>query len=202
MSGPRRAGHGRLRVVPSDPKEIPGYVAGSVAVRGPAGPAGIEADPGRDLSAASLAEIDRLIALYPDKRSAILPALWVAQREQGFVGSNAMEQIAAKIDVSPAYVAGVVSFYTMFQTKPVGKYLIQVCTTLACCLRGSDRLVDHISRKLGIEVGETTKDGRFTLVTVECLGSCGTAPMLQLNDDYHENLWPLEKVDALLDSLK
>jgi NADH-quinone oxidoreductase E subunit len=173
----------------------------SIAVRGPAGPEGIVPEPGEPLGRESLEEIDRLIALYPRRQSALLPVLWAAQREQGFVGAKAMEQIAARIGISPAYVAGVVSFYTMYNIRPVGKYLIQVCTSLSCWLRGSDRLVEHLKQKLGIDPGETTEDGRFTLVRVECLGSCGTAPMLQLNDDYHESLWPLEKVDRLLDSL-
>jgi NADH-quinone oxidoreductase subunit E len=197
-----RAGTGGLKVLPSDPREIPGFAAGSVAIRGPAGPEGIAPDPGRPLSAVGLQEIDRLIALYPDRRSALLPALWVAQKEQGFVGAKPMEEIAERIGVAPAFVAGVVSFYTMYQTRPIGKYQIQVCTTLSCYLRGADRLVGHLQRRLGVEVGGTTADGKFTLVTVECLGSCGTAPMLQLNDDFHENLDPIEKVDALLDSLK
>jgi len=197
-----RGGLGTLRVLPSDPKQIPGFAAGSVSVREFAGPEGISPDEGKPLSDVSLKEIDRLVALYPDRRSALLPALWVAQREQGFVGKIPMELIAEKIGVSPAYVAGVVTFYTMYHIKPVGKYLIQVCTTLSCYLRGADRLVDHLKKKLGIEVGGTTTDGRFTLVTVECLGSCDTAPMLQLNDDYHENLDALAKVDALLASLK
>jgi len=195
------AGHGGLKVLPPDPGQIPGFAAGSVALRAPAGPEGLLPEKGRPLSAASLAEIERLIALYPERRSALLPALWVAQEEQGFVGATAMEQIAAKIGVSPAFVAGVVSFYTMYHIRPVGKYFIQTCTGLSCYLRGSDRIVEHLKRKLGVEVGETTPDGRFTLVTVECLGSCGTATMLQLNDDYHEDLSPLQKVDALLGSL-
>ena len=197
-----RAGAGGLKVLPSDPRQIPGFAAGSVAVRGPAGPEGITPDPGGPLSPESLREIDRLIALYPDRRSALLPALWVAQKEQGFVGVKPMEEIAARIGVSPAFVAGVVSFYTMYQTRPAGKYLVQVCTTLSCYLRGADKLVGHLKRRLGVDVGGTTADGKFTLTTVECLGSCGTAPMLQLNDDFHEKLDPIGKVDALLDSLK
>jgi len=197
-----RAGTGGLKVLPSDPSRIPGFAAGSVALRGPAGPEGITPDEGRALTAESRLEIDRLVAMYPDRRSALLPALWVAQKEQGFVGTKAMEEIAAKLDVAPAFVAGVVSFYTMYQTKPIGRHLIQVCTTLSCYLRGADRLVSHLRRKLGVEVGGTTADGKFTLVTVECLGSCGTAPMLQLNDDFHENLDPIGKVDALIDSVK
>ncbi len=202
MSEPRRSEKGALKVLPADPAAIPGAPPGSVALRGPAGPEGIEPDEGHFLSAASLAEIDRLVAAYPQKGSALLPALWVAQREQGFVGRRAMEQIAETIEASPAYVAGVVSFYTMYYTKPVGRHVLQVCTTLSCYLRGADRLVGHLKQKLGIDVGETTPDGRFTLLTVECLGSCGTAPMLQLNDDFHENLDPIEKVDELIESLK
>jgi len=197
-----RAGTGGLKVLPSDPHQIPGFASGSVAIRGPAGPEGITPDPGRPISPAGLQEIERLIALYPDRRSALLPALWVAQKEQGFVGVKPMEEIAARIGVAPAFVAGVVSFYTMYQTRPVGRYLVQVCTTLSCYLRGADALVRHLKEKLGVDLGGTTADGKFTLVAVECLGSCGTAPMLQLNDDFHENLDPIEKVDALLDSLK
>ena len=201
MSERHGAGLGSLRVLPSDPKSIQGMVPESIALRGPAGPEGIEPHEGSPLSEDSLREIDRLIALYPQRKSALLPCLWVAQREQGFVGRIAMEQIAEKAGVSPAYVAGVVSFYTMYTVKPLGRYVIQVCTTLSCYLRGADRMVDHIRKKLGIEVGETTKDGRFTLLTVECLGSCGTAPMLQLNDDFHESLDPLDRVDRLLEGL-
>ncbi len=202
MSTQHRAGPGTLKMLPADPAAIPVAPPGSVALRGPAGPEGIEPDEGQLLSAASLAEIDRLVAAYPQKRSALLPALWVAQHEQGFVGRRAMEQIAEKIEASPAYVAGVVSFYTMYYTKPAGRHVLQVCTTLSCYLRGADRLVGHLEQKLGIDVGETTPDGKFTLLTVECLGSCGTAPMLQLNDDFHENLDPLSKVDALIEGLK
>lgn len=193
---------GGLKVIPSDPREIRGMVPESIALRDAAGPEGILPDEGKPLSEAGLAEIDRLIGLYPDRRSALLPALWVAQREQGFVGRKSMEQVAEKIGVSAAFVAGVVSFYTMYQIRPLGRYLIQVCTSLACYLRGSDTLLGHLEKKLGIGLGGTTADRKFTLVRVECLGSCGTAPMLQLNDDYHENLWPLSKVDELLDALK
>jgi len=99
--------------------------------------------------------------------------------------------------VSAAHVHGAVTFYTMFKQRPSGRYHVQVCTTLSCMLRGSDELLEHIEKKLGIRAGETTPDGKFSLVRVECLGSCGTAPMLQLNDDYHEDLTP-EAVDRLL----
>ena len=163
---------------------------------------GIEfAHAGNGLGDGTLGKIDRTIARYPDKRSALLPALWLAQQEQGFCSLEAQRQIAGKIGVSPAFVAGVVSFYTMFHTQPVGRHVVDVCTTVSCWLRGSDELVTHLERKLGIKTGETTSDGRFTLRTVECLGSCGTAPMCQIDDRYHEDL-TLEKIDRILDGMK
>jgi NADH-quinone oxidoreductase subunit E len=155
----------------------------------------------RGLSEATLQKIDEAIARYPEKRSALLPALWLAQREQGFCSIEAQKQIAEKIGVSAAYVAGVVSFYTMFHTQPVGRHVMDVCTTVSCWLRGSDELVQHLEQKLGIKAGETTPDGRITLRTVECLGSCGTAPMCQINDDYHEDL-TFEKIDRILERMK
>ena len=153
------------------------------------------------LSAATLKKIDEAIARYPVKRSALLPALWLAQQEQGFCSLDAQEQIAEKIGESPAFVAGVVSFYTMFHTQPVGRHVVDVCTTVSCWLRGSDELVAHLEKKLGIKVGETTPDGRITLRTVECLGSCGTAPMCQIDDDYHEDL-TFDRIDRILDGMK
>ncbi len=159
------------------------------------------AKAGRSLSAGTLAKIDAAIARYPEKRSALLPALWLAQQEQGFCGLEAQEQIAARIGMSPAFVASVVSFYTMYHTQPVGRHVIDVCTTVSCWLRGSDELVAHLERRLGVKAGQTTPDGRFTLRTVECLGSCGTAPMCQIGDDYHEDLTP-GRIDAVLETLK
>jgi len=155
----------------------------------------------KKLSEETLRKIDEAIARYPVKQSAVLPALWLAQQEQGFCSIEAQQQIAEKIGVSPAFVAGVVSFYTMYHTQPVGRHVIDVCTTVSCWLRGSDGLVEHLEKKLGIKVGETTGDGRFTLRTVECLGSCGTAPMCQIGDDYHENL-DFARIDAIIDGLK
>jgi NADH-quinone oxidoreductase subunit E len=163
---------------------------------------GIEfARAGKGLSEATLRKIDEVAQRYPVKQSALLPALWLAQQEQGFCSLEAQEQIAQKIGVSPSFVAGVVSFYTMYHTRPVGRHVIDVCTTVSCWLRGSDELVAHIEKRLGIQVGQTTQDGRYTLRTVECLGSCGTAPMCQVGDDYHENLTP-QAVDALLERLR
>jgi len=146
------------------------------------------------------AAVDAIVAKYPQPKAALLPVLWEAQKAKGYVDLEAEEWIARRLGVSASHVHGCVTFYTMYKQRPSGRHHIQVCTTLSCMLRGSDRLIEHLERKLGIHVGETTADGRFSLVRVECLGSCGTAPMFQLNDDYHENL-TLEKVDRLLESL-
>jgi NADH-quinone oxidoreductase E subunit len=146
------------------------------------------------------ARVDRVVARYPEPKAALLPILWMIQRAQGFVSLESEAWAAKRLGLSPAHVHGVVTFYTMYKRRPMGRYHIQVCTTLSCMLRGSDDLVAHIARKLGIRPGETTPDGKFSLIRVECLGSCGTAPMLQLNDDYHENL-TLESLDRLLDGL-
>ncbi len=146
-------------------------------------------------------KVDVIVARYPHPQAALLPVLWAVQRSHGFVDLPAEEWVAHRLGVSPSHVHGAVTFYTMYKQRPTGKHHIQVCTTLSCMLRGSDELVAHLGKKLGIGPGETTPDGAFSLVCVECLGSCGTAPMLQLNDDYHENLTP-EAVDRLLDGLR
>ena len=152
------------------------------------------------LSEAALKEIDDIQKKYPTKRSAVLPSLYVAQGEQGYLTQEAMAEIARILEIPPTQVYEAATFYTMYNKKPVGKYHIQVCANLSCSLLGADHLVEYLSAKLGIKKGETTEDKRFTLSTVQCLGSCGTAPMLQLNDDYHENLTE-EKIDKILDSL-
>ncbi len=146
------------------------------------------------------AKVDAMAARYPEPKAALLPVLWLVQRTKGWVDLDAEAWVASRLGVSAAHVHGVVSFYSMFKRRPMGRYHIQVCTTLSCMLRGSDDIVAHLERKLGIKPGQTTADGRFSLVKVECLGSCGTAPMLQLNDDYHENL-TIESLDRLLDGL-
>jgi len=145
-------------------------------------------------------KVETIVARYPHPKAAMLPVLWEVQQAGGWVSSEAEAWVARRLGVSPAHVHGCVTFYTMYKQRPLGKYHIQLCTTLSCMLRGSDDLLEHLKQKLGIELGQTTLDGKFSLVRVECLGSCGTAPMFQLNDDYHEDL-TIEKVDALLDSL-
>ena len=144
--------------------------------------------------------VDRLVARYPEAKAAMLPVLWEVQKEKGWIDPESEAWVAERLGTSAAAVHGVVTFYTMYKQKPMGRHHIQVCTTLSCMLRGSDELMDHLQNKLGIHEGETTEDGKFSLVRVECLGSCGTAPMFQLNDDYHEDL-TIEAVDKLLDSL-
>jgi NADH-quinone oxidoreductase subunit E len=146
------------------------------------------------------AKVNAVAARYPEPQAALLPVLWLVQRTKGWVDLDSEAWIASRLGVSPAHVHGVVTFYTMYKRRPWGKYHIQVCTTLSCMLRGSDDLMAHLEKRLGIKPGQTSPDGRFSLIKVECLGSCGTAPMLQLNDDYHENL-TIESLDRLLDGL-
>jgi NADH-quinone oxidoreductase subunit E len=146
------------------------------------------------------ARVDAIVAKYPQPKAAVLPVLWEVQKARGWVDPASEAWVASRLGVSPAHVHGCVTFYTMYKQRPSGRHHVQVCTTLSCMLRGSDELVAHLERRLGIPAGGTTADGKFSLVRVECLGSCDTAPMFQLNDDYHENL-TLEKVDRLLESL-
>ncbi len=145
--------------------------------------------------------IERLMNRYPDRRSALLQVLHAVQDEKGYLDAEAIKWVAKLFGLPPAEVYSVASFYTMYNLKKVGKYLIQVCTNISCMINGAEEIVRHIEKKLGIKVGETTPDGKFTLITVECLGSCGKAPAMMINKDYYENL-TVEKVDAILDSLK
>ena len=146
------------------------------------------------------AEFERLLTRYPDRKAAILPALHLAQKEFGYVSDEAIVYIAGLVGASPAEIEGVASFYTMYDRKPVGKYHVQICRNISCSLLGAEHLIEHVSRKLGVRPGETTPDGKFTLEKVECLGSCGTAPVMQVNDEYHENL-TVESIDRILDKL-
>ena len=152
------------------------------------------------LSEKAKAEISKLKGKYPDPKSALLPALEIAQQEHGWLSQEIMREVGEAMDLPPTEVASVASFYTMLYQQPVGEHVIQVCTNLSCSLLGAEHLVDYISRKLGIKVGDTTPDGKFTLFTVECLGSCGTAPMMQINKTYYENLTE-EKIDRILEEL-
>jgi NADH-quinone oxidoreductase E subunit len=146
------------------------------------------------------AAFQRIVVRYPVKRAALLPTLWLAQEQWGYLSLEAMEYVAERLELKPAFVGSVASFYTMYYKRPMGRHHVQVCTNLSCALVGSDRIVDCLRNRLGIDVGETTADGKFSLSEVECLASCGTAPMMQINDDYWENLTPertLEIIDRL-----
>ena len=148
----------------------------------------------------SLQEYERIVARYPSRRAAIMPVLWLAQRDFGYLSVEVQEYVAQLMGFPLAWISGLASFYTMFYKKPVGRHHVQVCTNVSCMLRGSDEIVRCIEDRLRIGLGETTADGKFTLDEVECLASCGTAPMMQVNEKYHENLDPkatLELIDRL-----
>ena len=152
------------------------------------------------LTEAALKEIKEITTRYPNNRSAVMPALYIVQREHGYLTEEGMREVAHILGLKPIQVFEVATFYTMYNKRPVGKYHIQVCTNIACSLLEAEHIVDVLSRKLGIKVKETTPDKKFTLSTVECLGSCGTAPMMQINDTYYENLTE-ERIEDILKSL-
>jgi NADH-quinone oxidoreductase subunit E len=149
------------------------------------------------------AKFDELVTHYPpeQRKSAILFALYLAQGQQGYITGNAMVFVAGQIGWSRADVEDVVSYYTMFYTKPVGKRVLNVCRTLSCALLGAERVTEELAKKLGIKPGQTTPDGEFTLIEVECLGACDRAPVVMVNDDWHERLAP-EKAAQFVDDLK
>jgi NADH-quinone oxidoreductase subunit E len=153
-----------------------------------------------ELSAEQLSEVRRLQALYPDKQGALLPVLRLAQEVFGYVSLEVEEYVAGLFEMSPAHVHEVVTFYTLFFQQPTGRHVVSVCHNLSCHLLGSKSIVEHLTRRLGVEVGETTTDGRVTLLTVECLCACEQAPMMQVDDRYEGLLTP-EKVDRILDGL-
>ena len=148
--------------------------------------------------------VQKIISRYPEgkQKSALLPVLHVAQAEfGGWLSPETMDYVASVLKIKPIEVFEVASFYTMFNLKPVGKCVLEVCQTSSCWLNGAEDIVNYIEKKLDIRVGETSKDGMFTLKVAECLGSCGSAPMLQCGASYHENL-TYEKVDVILENYK
>jgi NADH-quinone oxidoreductase subunit E len=155
----------------------------------------------RKLSQKFYDRMDKLVPRYPTRVALLLPALHAAQEEFGWLSSETMDEVGAYIGIHPAQVREVASFYTMYNLKPVGKYHVKICTNVACCLTGADELVEHCENKWGIKRGETTPDRKFTVMEEECLGACGTAPAMMLNDDYHENL-TVEKFDRIIEGLK
>ncbi len=153
------------------------------------------------LNEVTIQEIKRRMARYPSRRSAILPALTAAYRQVGHLDSKIYREISRVIEIPYVEVAEAASFYTMFPKHEVGRYLIQVCHNISCSLRGADNMIVYLQEKLGIGMGETTEDKLFTLISVECLGGCSSAPMMQINDTYYEDL-TREKVDAILENLR
>jgi len=152
----------------------------------------------------TMKEAERLIARYPEgkQKSALIPLLHLAQEEfGGWLSPEAMDYVAKLLDLEPIEVYEVATFYSMYNLRPVGHFVFEVCQTGPCMLRGSDNIIDYIKKRLGINVGETTADGLFTLKTVECLGACGYAPMMQLGKNYREHLTP-EKVDQIIEECK
>lgn len=149
-------------------------------------------------------EIDKIIAKFPvnQRQSAVISALMIVQkRNGGYLTTQLMDLVADYLNMTKIAVYEVASFYTMFDLKPVGRHKICVCTNISCMLRGSDDVVQHLRKKLNINFNETTLDGKYTLRAVECLAACGGAPMMQVDDDYHENLTP-EKIDQILSRLE
>lgn len=155
------------------------------------------------LSDTALAEIEQELSKYPPDRrqSALMAALRIAQDEHGWLSTELIEYVANVIQVPPVRAYEVATFYSMYDMEPVGKYKLEVCTNISCMLRGCDKIMDHLTDSLGIQVGETTEDGRFTLREVECLAACAGAPMMQIGPDYYEDLTP-EKIDEILRGLQ
>lgn len=147
-----------------------------------------------------LDQIQEVQKKYPKKESAIMPLLWIAQKKIGWISKDIIKYVADILEISPSKVEGVATFYTMFFKKPMGKYHIQVCTNVSCMLREGTKIFQHISNKLNIKHMETTQDGKFSLEEVECIGACGGAPTIAINEDYYENM-SIEKVDKILEEL-
>jgi NADH-quinone oxidoreductase E subunit len=154
-----------------------------------------------EFSAKTKEKCKDLIAKYPEKDAALLQVLWLAQREFSAITPDVEEYVSKLLGVPLVRVREVLTFYTMYTAKPLGKYNLQLCTNIACTLNGAEEILEHIKNKLQIDVGDTTPDKKFTLSTVECLGYCTSAPVIQVNDDFHDNLTP-KKVDELLDKLE
>jgi NADH-quinone oxidoreductase subunit E len=161
------------------------------------------ADPTRTIEFPEEAKkhFDTILTRYPNKEAALLPTLHLVQETWGWISPEAVHYVGELLDLSPATVFGVVSFYDMYNQKPVGKYQLRVCTNLSCMVSDGYQIFEHLCDRLKVKPHENTKDGLYTVVEVECLGSCGTAPVVQVNNDYHENM-SVPKMDSLLERLK
>lgn len=144
-------------------------------------------------------QVDDILTRYPERRAALLPVLWLCQRQNGWIGPEVAEYVSKRLELSTAVIKGVVTFYTMFFDEPVGENVVWVCRTLSCDLRGGKAIQDHLEKTLGCRAGHTSADGKFTLLKAECLAACGQAPMVQINDYYYENL-DVQQLDRILDA--
>ncbi|GAB4534667.1 MAG: NADH-quinone oxidoreductase subunit NuoE [Thermodesulfovibrionia bacterium] len=149
------------------------------------------------LSETAIRELNEIRKRYPDRKGALLPALHIAQREFGWLSDDAMSAVADILNLTEAEVKGTASFYSMFRFKPMGRNIIQLCTNVSCMILGAERLVDFLKNRYGIEPNKTTDDGRFTLVIMECIGACGTAPAMLVNSDLYDNLTEERMVEIL-----
>ena len=153
------------------------------------------------LTAENEKKLEELRKRYPTTQALILPVLWMLQEQEGYISEKSMKFTGTLLNVPFGHILGVVTFYTMLQRKAVGKHHIEVCTNVSCMLRGSRKILEHLEKRLGIKAGEISQDKKWTISEAECLGSCGTAPVLAIGDEYFENL-TIEKVDKLIDSLQ
>ncbi|MEX2116498.1 MAG: NADH-quinone oxidoreductase subunit NuoE [Bacteroidota bacterium] len=150
------------------------------------------------LSPENLQRIEILRKSYPHAQAMVLPVLWIAQEQYGYISQETMKEVATLLNLPFGHILGVVTFYTMYHTKPVGKNHIEVCTNVSCMIRGSEKIIRHLEGKLGITVGETSNDGAWTLSEVECMGACAGAPMCAVGEEYYENMTP-ESVDRMIE---
>jgi NADH-quinone oxidoreductase subunit E len=146
------------------------------------------------------AKIDAALGRYPTRQAALLPVLWIVQGREGWVSREAVEAVAERLGLTPAFVDGVLTFYTMYNLEKIGRHHLQFCTSISCHLNGGEELYAYCRKKLGVGPGETTPDGKFTVSEVECIAGCDRAPSMQVNDLYHEPM-TREKLDALIDRL-
>jgi NADH-quinone oxidoreductase subunit E len=154
----------------------------------------------RKFPAEAMARIEKILQRYPTRQAALLPVLWVAQETWGWISKETAEEVARVLDLPVAHIDGVLTFYTMYNLRPVGKNLLQFCTSISCHLAGAEGLIERCGKRLGIGLEDTTLDGKFTMMEVECIAGCDRAPSLMVNDTYHEPM-DEKKLDTLLDRL-
>ena len=153
------------------------------------------------LNETNLKKLEELRKRYPTSQSLVLPVLWMVQEQEGYISEESMKYVATLLSVPFSHILGVVTFYTMLHDKQVGKHHIEVCTNVSCMLRGSEKILEHLERRLNIKAGEVSPDKKYSIEEVECMGACGNAPMVAVGEEFYENL-TLEKLDKLIDSLQ